>query len=66
MGALPKKKSTKARQGNRRRAWRLRVPDLVPCPRCHTLQRPHHACPVCGHYAGREAIVIPVPKQQAG
>jgi len=31
---------------------------LVPCPQCHELRRPHHVCPSCGMYRGRQVIVI--------
>ncbi len=54
--ALPKRKSSKARQGNRRS--HLRPPTLVPCPQCHSLKLPHHVCPSCGSYRGREVVEI--------
>ncbi len=30
------------------------APTLSECPQCHHPVRPHHACPNCGHYRGRE------------
>jgi len=52
--AVPKRKTSKARQRSRAANWRLTVPGLVECPRCHKPKRPHHMCPNCGHYRGRE------------
>jgi large subunit ribosomal protein L32 len=57
MGALPKKKRTRSRIGNRKSAYRLNVPQLSACPQCHSPRRPHRVCGVCGYYNGREVIV---------
>ena len=56
MGALPKKKRTRARIGNRQFSYRLFAPQLNACPQCHSPRRPHRVCPVCGYYNGREVI----------
>ena len=66
MGALPKRKYAKARQGERRGHLRLSLPSLDYCPQCHSLKLPHHVCPTCGSYAGREVISIETPKKKAG
>jgi large subunit ribosomal protein L32 len=67
MGALPKRKYAKARQGKRRSHLGLSAPALDYCPQCHTPKLPHHVCPVCGTYAGREVIEIKTktPKKKA-
>ena len=57
MGALPKKKRTKSRIGNRRVAYRMSVPQIGACPQCHSPRRPHRVCNTCGYYNGREVIV---------
>jgi len=41
----------------------LTTPKLVDCPQCHTAKLPHHACPTCGTYAGREVVEIKAPKK---
>ncbi len=56
--ALPKRKTSKARQGKRRSHLGLQPPALDSCPQCHSPKLPHHACPVCGTYAGREVVEI--------
>lgn len=59
--ALPKRKTAKARKGIRRSHRRLTPPALVECPQCHSPRLPHHACPTCGSYAGREVITTEGP-----
>ncbi|MFC2024990.1 50S ribosomal protein L32 [Chloroflexota bacterium] len=65
MGALPKRKYAKARQGKRRSHLRISPPSLVYCPQCHSPKLPHHVCPVCGTYGGREVIEIKGPEKKA-
>ncbi len=63
MGALPKRKKSKSRAMQRLSHRALKPPALVECPQCHTMIRPHHACPTCGKYNGRDVIVIKEPKK---
>lgn len=58
MGALPKQKVSKSRQGNRRRHHHIPIPQLVPCPQCRQPRLSHHACPFCGTYRGRQVLKI--------
>jgi large subunit ribosomal protein L32 len=51
--ALPKRKFSKARTRKRRAASAITAPQLVECPSCHELKRPHHMCPRCGKYGDR-------------
>jgi large subunit ribosomal protein L32 len=62
MGALPKRKTAKARKGRRRSHDRLSPPTLIECPQCHSPKLPHRVCPTCGSYAGRDVIEIKGPK----
>jgi large subunit ribosomal protein L32 len=65
MGALPKRKYAKARQGKRRAHLGIITPSLDYCPQCHSPKLPHHFCPTCGSYAGREAIEVKTKKKPA-
>ena len=65
MGALPKRKYAKARQGKRRSHMSLTPPHLDYCPQCHSPKLFHHVCPTCGSYAGREVVEIKSPKKKA-
>ncbi|MBI4757660.1 MAG: 50S ribosomal protein L32 [Chloroflexi bacterium] len=64
MGALPKRKLSKARQGERRSHLHLDPVVLVECPQCHKPKMPHEVCPNCGTYNGREVIKIKSPKEK--
>ena len=55
---VPKRKVSKARQGERRAHLAISAPPLVECEHCHELKRAHHVCPTCGWYTGREAVTI--------
>ena len=55
---VPKRKVSKARQGERRAHLAISAPPLVECEHCHELKRAHHVCPTCGWYNGREAVTI--------
>jgi large subunit ribosomal protein L32 len=53
---LPKIRLSKGRRDRRRSHLALNPLTLVPCPQCRKPRRPHHICPSCGHYAGREVV----------
>jgi large subunit ribosomal protein L32 len=55
---VPKRRVSHARQGERRSHQALSLPKLDECPHCHQMKQPHHACPNCGWYGGREAVRI--------
>ena len=65
MGALPKRKYAKARQGKRRGHLGLSSPSSEICPQCNSPKLPHHVCPTCGSYNGREVIEIKSSKKRA-
>ena len=54
---LPKQKISKRRRDFRRSHHSLTLPALSPCPRCRQPRIPHHVCPNCGYYRGREVVV---------
>jgi large subunit ribosomal protein L32 len=65
MPPVPKKKTPKSRQGMRRSHLQSKAPHLSECPRCHSPRLPHHACPSCGFYKGREAVAVGKPELPA-
>jgi large subunit ribosomal protein L32 len=54
--ANPKRKWSKARTGRARSNWKLSVPNLVDCPKCHAKKMPHKVCKTCGFYDGKEVV----------
>ncbi|MGI5900917.1 MAG: 50S ribosomal protein L32 [Desulfitobacteriia bacterium] len=49
-------KSSKSRVRQRRATQKLSAPNLVECPQCHQLKRPHNVCLACGYYKGKQII----------
>jgi large subunit ribosomal protein L32 len=66
MVPLPKRKYSRARQGERRAHLGLKAAALIDCPQCHTPKLPHHVCSTCGTYDGREVIAIESHKKKTG
>ncbi len=58
MGATPKQRISSKRRGDRRSHQHLTPVQLVECPQCHSLRLPHHVCPTCGTYRGRQVLHI--------
>ncbi|MGB0387637.1 MAG: 50S ribosomal protein L32 [Ardenticatenaceae bacterium] len=56
--ALPKKKMSRTRRNRRRAHYALKKMNLVECPQCHSMTRPHHVCPSCGNYRGVPFVEI--------
>lgn len=56
MPPLPKRKLSKGRRDRRRAHHALRTPHIVPCNNCGEMHLPHHVCPNCGFYRGREVV----------
>lgn len=65
MGALPKQRISRHRQGNRRRHHFIVLPSLVACVACGEMKRSHHVCPSCGTYRGRQVIEIEARSREA-
>lgn len=53
---LPKRRQSKARGRKRRTHWKLSAPTLTSCANCSEVKLPHHICPHCGYYNGREIL----------
>ena len=56
--AVPKRKVSPHRRGNRRSHDSLKVEAFHECPGCGELKRPHNLCLACGHYNGREIVAV--------
>ncbi len=54
--AVPKKKTTPSKRNMRRAHDALKPTGVMECPECGEFKRPHHVCPACGHYDGREVM----------
>jgi large subunit ribosomal protein L32 len=52
----PKRRHSKRRKNLRRAHHHLTAPSLSECPHCHAQKMPHHICPSCGYYKGREVV----------
>ena len=59
--AVPKKKTSKARRDKRRAQHGIDAPRVNVCPTCHQPKRPHHVCPTCKTYKGREIEPLRTP-----
>jgi large subunit ribosomal protein L32 len=55
---VPKRRVSHARQGERRAHLAITAPVLEECPHCHEPKQPHHACPNCGYYRGRQVLEL--------
>ncbi|MBU2549631.1 MAG: 50S ribosomal protein L32 [Proteobacteria bacterium] len=54
--AVPKRRMSKMKSRKRRTHFKAAVPTVVRCPQCDEAKMPHHACPSCGTYRGRQVI----------
>jgi large subunit ribosomal protein L32 len=55
---LPKRRHSNMRTRLRRTHYRLHLPEVGSCPRCHAPRQPYHVCPSCGFYNGRQVIEV--------
>jgi len=65
LGALPKRKISKARKGERRSHLHVVTLTLVECPSCHNPMPPHRVCPTCGKYRGRDVLHLEGTKKKS-
>lgn len=64
MGAVPKRKVSRHRRGNRRRHQYLIVPQMSKCPNCGVFNLSHRACKSCGQYRGRQVIDVGTDEEE--
>jgi large subunit ribosomal protein L32 len=55
--AVPKRRTSHARQGKRRSHLHLKPMQIQYCTRCEQPVLPHHVCSNCGYYQNREIVV---------
>jgi len=53
---LPKRRHSHTRGKKRRTHWKLAAPNVGSCQNCGQAKLPHHICPHCGYYRGRQVI----------
>jgi len=58
--AVPKRKTSKSRQGKRRSHIHLKKPHYITCPNCGEPILPNRVCPHCGYYKGRKVLDLEV------
>ena len=56
--AVPKKKVSRARRGNRRSHDTIILRTIVECPNCGAEKLPHQVCSSCGFYNKRKIISL--------
>lgn len=54
--AVPKKKTSVSRQGNRRSHSALKPIVVSECSNCGEVKLSHHVCPSCGFYDKKEIL----------
>ena len=59
----PKRKLSKGRRDRRRAHDALSPAQLVKCPQCGALRRPHSVCPDCGTYKGETYFATETEKK---
>ncbi|MEA2015648.1 MAG: 50S ribosomal protein L32 [Actinomycetota bacterium] len=54
--AVPKGKTSRSKRDKRRTHDRLKILNIVECPRCHSKKIAHRVCQNCGYYLQNEII----------
>jgi len=54
--AVPKSKTSKSHSKMRRAHDALPVMAASTCKKCGEKKRPHHVCPSCGNYDGKQVV----------
>lgn len=56
--AVPKRRTSRARQGKRRSHHHITPIQVQYCGQCNEPRLPHRVCTNCGHYQGREVVAM--------
>ncbi len=65
MGALPKRKISGMRRGNRRRFDFITPLPMTQCGTCGALKPTHRVCRACGTYNGNQVLTLKTKSAQA-
>ncbi len=57
MGALPKRKTSRATKRQRQSQDKAKFGSIILCSHCRQPHLTHRVCGHCGYYAGREVVV---------
>lgn len=57
---VPKRKTSKMKRRQRQASHKHDLPAVQKCPKCGAARQPHHVCPSCGNYNGRQVMVVAV------
>lgn len=55
---LPSKKRTNRSKRERASHFALKSVNFGKCEKCDSTTLPHHACPACGYYRGRQVVKV--------
>jgi len=55
---IQQSRHSKSKRDKRRSHHALTAKCLVQCPNCGESMQPHHACPHCGSYRGRQVLTV--------
>lgn len=56
--AVPKKKVSRSRRGNRRAHDSIGFNNVMECPNCGAEKLPHHICSSCGFYNKKKLVSL--------
>ena len=62
--ALPKRRHSIGRGRRRRTHWKINLSQAITCPKCKQSILPHHLCPFCGYYKGKEILKIETAEER--
>ena len=63
--AIPANKVSKARRNSRRANWKLSLPGISTCPKCHQPKLAHRVCKECGYYDGKKVMEVGKTEKEA-
>lgn len=62
--AIPANKVSKSRRDSRRANWKLSLPGISNCPKCHQPKLAHRVCKECGYYDGKKVMEVEEEKKK--